>query len=631
MRDRLRSLLKQHWKVDHFRPLQEEICGSILDRKDSLVLLPTGGGKSLCYQLPSLLFKGPTLVVSPLISLMQDQVAQANSKGIKSMALRNDQPMNKQLDNIAYGNYKLIYCSPEKTLNKLFLERLAQLNIQCIAVDEAHCISQWGSDFRPAYKKLAQLRDLLPKIPLIALTASATPVVVKDIISELKLVDHQHFQSSFERNNIFIELDRSPDKLGSIIRRLKQQQKTTIIYCSSRRETEEISAALNVNDLSSTYFHGGLSAQEKQDRLNAWISNTIPIIVATNAFGMGIDKADVHFVFHLNLPASLEHYYQEIGRAGRNGQAAKAVLYFQPQDASRAKKQFLAHLPKTDFIEKCYKHLCNYLNIAYGEGHEGVWNLSFTDFCSTYQLSPKKVAHCLTLFDQGSIFHQFQHSNLEAKAQFLCTPNQFKRELEQGTVSQAKALQSIARKYTGIFDQEFSIDLDEIAQSSTLKFSEIIALFNQYHEQGIMSFNYNKSDLRLIGLVTREDQYTLRELLRNNRYYLEGKKEKIEAMIAFASKENQCKQKELLAYFGEEKKENCQQCSSKCCQKEKTSLDITAITQEIVEILSKGALSPHQLKLSLPQYPIDQIAAAIEQLEEKQVINRNTLDQYTKP
>lgn len=631
MRDRLRSLLIQHWKVNHFRPLQEEICCSTLNRKDSLVLLPTGGGKSLCYQLPSLLLEGPTLVISPLISLMQDQVSQANSKGIKSMALRNDQPMNKQLDNIAYGNYKLIYFSPEKTLNKLFLERIAQLNIQCIAVDEAHCISQWGSDFRPAYKKLSQLRDLLPKIPVIALTASATPVVIKDIISELKLVDHQHFQSSFERSNISIELDRSPDKLGSIIRRLKQQKKTTIIYCSSRRETEEISAALNDNGLSSTYFHGGLSAHEKQDRLNAWISNTIPIIVATNAFGMGIDKADVCLVLHLNLPASLEHYYQEIGRAGRNGQAAKAVLYFQPQDALRAKKQFLAHLPKTDFIEKCYRHLCNYLNIAYGEGHGGVWDLSFTDFCSTYQLSPKKVAHCLTLFDQGSIFHQIQHSNLEAKAQFLCTPNQFKIELEQGTVSQAKALQSIARKYPGIFDQELSIDLNEIVQSSSLKFSEIIAIFNQYQEQGVMSFNYNKSDLRLIGLVPREDQYTLRDLLRNNKYYLEGKKEKIEAMIAFASKENQCKQKELLAYFGEEKKEKCQQCSSKCCQKEKTSLDITAITQEIVKILSKGALSPDQLKLSLSQYPIDQIAAAIELLEEKKVINRNTLDQYTKP
>lgn len=630
MRDRLRSLLKQYWKVDHFRPLQEKICISTLNREDSLVLLPTGGGKSLCYQLPSLLLEGPTLVISPLISLMQDQVAQANSKGIKSMALRNDQPVNKQLDNIAYGNYKLIYCSPEKTQNKLFLERLAQLNIQCIAVDEAHCISQWGSDFRPAYKKLAQLRDLLPKIPVIALTASATPAVVKDIISELKLVDHQHFQSSFERSNISIELDRSPDKLGSIIRRLKQQQKTTIIYCSSRRETEEISAALDVNGLISTYFHGGLSAHEKQDRLHAWKSNATPIIVATNAFGMGIDKADVHFVFHLNLPASLEHYYQEIGRAGRNGQAARAILFFQPQDASRAKKQFLAHLPPTDFIEKCYKHLCNYLNIAYGEGHEGVWDLSFTDFCSTYQLSPKKVAHCLILFDQGSIFHQIQHSNLEAKAQFLCTPNQFKNELEQGTVSQAKALQSIARKYPGIFDQELSIDLDEIVHISSLKFSEIIALFNQYNEQGVMSFNYNKSDLRLIGLVPREDQYTLRELLRNNKNYLQGKKEKIEAMITFASKDNQCKQKELLAYFGEKKEKDCLQCSAISCQKEKTSIDTSLLSQEIVEILSKGALAPHQLKLSLPQYSIDQIAAAIEQLEEKQVIKRNTLDQYTK-
>jgi ATP-dependent DNA helicase RecQ len=630
MRGKLRSLLKKHWKVDHFRPLQEEICCSTLNRKDSLVLLPTGGGKSLCYQLPSLLLDGPTLVISPLISLMQDQVAQANSKGIKSMGLRNDQPINKQLDNIAYGNYKLIYCSPEKIQHKLFLERLAQLNIQCIAVDEAHCISQWGSDFRPAYKKLSQLRDLLPNTPVIALTASATPMVVKDIISELKLVDHQHFQTSFERSNISIEFDRSPDKLGSIIRRLKHEQKTTIIYCSSRRETEEISAALNVNGLVSTYFHGGLSTQEKQDRLYAWKSNSTPIIVATNAFGMGIDKADVDLVLHLNLPASLEHYYQEIGRAGRNGQAAKAILFFQPQDASRAKKQFLTHLPQSDFIEKCYKHLCNYLNIAYGEGYEGIWDLSFTDFCSTYQFSPKKVAHCLRLFDQGSIFHMIQHSNLEAKAKFLCSSNQFKRELEHGSIAQAKALQTIARKYPGIFDQELLIDLDDIVQSSSVKFSELIALFNQYHEQGVMTFNYNKSDLRLIGLVPREDQYTLRELLRNNKYYLQGKKEKIQAMIVFATKEDKCKQKELLAYFGEKKEEDCQLCSAASCQKTRTNFDSTLLTKEVVEILSEGALTPHQLKLSLPQYPVDQIAAAIEQLEEKQVIKRNKLDQFTK-
>ena len=234
------------------------------------------------------------------------------------------------------------------------------------------------------------------------------------------------------------------------------------------------------------------------------------------------------------------------------------------------------------------------------------------------------------MFDQGSIFHQIQHSNLEAKAQFLCPPSQFKNELVQGTASQAKALQTIARKYPGIFDQELTIDLDEIVQSSSLQFSEIIALFNQYHEQGVMSFNYNKSDLRLIGLVPREDQYTLRELLRNNKNYLQGKKEKIEAMIAFATREDQCKQKELLAYFGEKKEEDCQQCSAVSCKKSKINLAPSHLTQKIEEILSKGALAPHQLKLSLPQYPVDQIADAIELLEKKQIIKRNTLDQYTK-
>ena len=630
MKDELRLLLKKHWKTDNFKPLQEEICLSTLSGRDSIILLPTGGGKSLCYQLPALLRKGPTLVISPLISLMQDQVSQANEKGIKSMAINNDQSIEKQLDNIAYGNYKLVYCSPEKMRNKLFLDRLAHLNIQSIAIDEAHCISQWGSDFRPAYRQLSQLRDYLPNIPLIALTASATPVVVNDIIKALKLTNHQHFQSSFERSNIAIELDHSPDKLASIIRRLKPHNKTTIIYCASRRETEEVAAALKVNGLAAIFFHGGLTTHEKQDRLNSWKKGLTPIIVATNAFGMGIDKADVNLVLHLNLPASLEYYYQEIGRAGRNGQPAKAVLYFQPQDASRAQKQFLAHLPNKDFIEKCYKHLCNYLNIGYGEGNEEEWALSFTDFCSVYKLPPKKVAHCFTLFDQASIFHQTQYSNLSASVQLLWTPVQFKNELEYATVQKAAALQALTRRYPGVFEQQISIDLDAICKKSLLKFSELIDLLNQYHEQGSIIFNYNKSDLKLVGLVPREDQYTLRGLLNSNTSYLKSKEEKMTAMIAFASNESHCKQKQLLAYFGEEKRTNCGQCSAKSCQKISLNIDIDRLREEILVILSKDALAPHQLKLSLPHYPVNQIAATIEWLEEKQKIKRNTLDQYIK-
>ena len=626
---KLKTLLKKHWKVDQFRPLQEEICLSLLSANDNLVLLPTGGGKSLCYQLPSLLFDGPTLVISPLISLMQDQVTQANEKGIKSMALRNDQAVEKQLDNIAYGNYKLVYCSPEKLQQKRILERLAGLNFKCIAVDEAHCISQWGSDFRPAYKHLSALRNLLPKVPVIALTASATPTVVKDIIEELKLKEHKHFQSSFERTNVAIEIDRSPDKLGSIIRNLKQVEGSTIIYCSSRRETEEISAALNANDIRSNFFHGGLSAHEKQDRLHAWKSNKTPTIVATNAFGMGIDKADVSQVIHVNLPASLEYYYQEIGRAGRNGQAAKAILFFQPQDAQRAKKQFLSHLPTTDFIEKCYKHLCNYLNIAYGEGHEESWNISFLDFCSSYKLSPKKVAHCFTLFDQGSIFHQIKQSTLDAKVQLLCSSTQFKRELERASKDQAIALQTITRKYPGIFDQEISIDLDDITRISLLKFSQLIAIFNLYDEQGLIRFDYNKSDLKLIGLVPREDQYTLSDLLRNNKTYLESKQQKMASMISFATEKHQCKQKTLLAYFGEKKEIDCHKCSARSCHKTAPEVDLSILTEELMKILTQKALAPHQLKLSLPQYSVKQIATAIEWLEDQQKIKRNTLDQYS--
>ena len=626
---KLKTLLKKHWKVDQFRPLQEEICLSLLSANDNLVLLPTGGGKSLCYQLPSLLFDGPTLVISPLISLMQDQVTQANEKGIKSMALRNDQAVEKQLDNIAYGNYKLVYCSPEKLQQKRILERLAGLNFKCIAVDEAHCISQWGSDFRPAYKHLSALRNLLPKVPVIALTASATPTVVKDIIEELKLKEHKHFQSSFERTNVAIEIDRSPDKLGSIIRNLKQVEGSTIIYCSSRRETEEISAALNANDIRSNFFHGGLSAHEKQDRLHAWKINKTPTIVATNAFGMGIDKADVSQVIHVNLPASLEYYYQEIGRAGRNGQAAKAILFFQPQDAQRAKKQFLSHLPTTDFIEKCYKHLCNYLNIAYGEGHEESWNISFIDFCSSYKLSPKKVAHCFTLFDQGSIFHQIKQSTLDAKVQLLCSSTQFKRELERASKDQAIALQTITRKYPGIFDQEISIDLDDITRISLLKFSQLIAIFNLYDEQGLIRFDYNKSDLKLIGLVPREDQYTLSDLLRNNKTYLESKQQKMASMISFATEKHQCKQKTLLAYFGEKKEIDCHKCSARSCHKTAPEVDLSILTEELMKILTQKALAPHQLKLSLPQYSVKQIATAIEWLEDQQKIKRNTLNQYS--
>ena len=627
MRDDLHLLLKRHWKVDAFRPQQREICESILSGRDSLVLLPTGGGKSLCYQLPSLLFDGPTLVISPLISLMQDQVAQANARGIKSMALGSQQQLDQQLDNAAYGNYKLIYCSPEKLQNKQFTARLTQLNIHCIAVDEAHCISQWGNDFRPAFLKIKNLRNLLPQVPIIALTATATPQVVNDIATSLALNDHTLFQSSFARNNISIAIDQSGDKLGRIYQVLKEEKSASIVYCSSRRETQSTQQFLHAKGLKADFFHGGLSEVEKKDKLLAWQSNQVPIMVATNAFGMGIDKEDVGVVVHLNLPASLEYYYQEIGRAGRGGNPAKAILLFQPQDAERVKQQYLAQLPSKQVLQQCYKKLCNYLNIGYGEGFEQSWELSFSDFCSTYSLPAKQAASCLQLFDQAGIFQHTQSNKREAKLQFLCSVSQFKREIETAKRTASVLFQTIARLYPGIFEHEIKIDLDRIVEKSQLSFAVAVKLLANYHEQAFLHFSYAKYDVKLTGLVPREDSYSLRPLLEDLHLLHRVKKEKIDAIVAYAQNNANCKQRELLAYFGEQQKANCGSCSAVSCD-EKAEINLPGLQKKILDLLQVNPLSAHELKLSLAGEESQQLGLLLETLEATGKIKKNTFDQF---
>ena len=627
MGDELQLLLKRHWKVDAFRPQQKEICQSILSGKDSLVLLPTGGGKSLCYQLPALLFEGPTLVISPLISLMQDQVAQANARGIKSMALGSQQQLDQQLDNAAYGNYKLIYCSPEKLQNKQFTARLTQLNIHCLAVDEAHCISQWGNDFRPAFLKIKGLRNLLPQVPIIALTATATPQVVNDIGTALELKDHVHFQSSFARNNISIAIDQSSDKLGRIYQVLKDEKTASIVYCSSRRETQSTQQFLYAKGLKADFFHGGLSEIEKRDKLIAWQSNQVPIMVATNAFGMGIDKEDVGIVVHLNLPASLEYYYQEIGRAGRGGNPAKAILLFQPQDAERVKQQYLAQLPSKQVLQQCYKSLCNYLSIGYGEGFEQSWELSFSDFCSTYSLPAKQAASCLQLFDQAGIFHHNQSNKREAKLQFLCSVSQFKREIETSKRTASILVQTVARLYPGIFEQAIKIDLDRIVDKSQLSFSAAVKVLESYHEQAFLHFSYAKFDVKLTGLVPREDNYSLRPLLQDLELLHRIKKEKIDTIIAFAQNNVSCKQRQLLAYFGEQKKDNCGSCSATSCF-DKAEKNLPKLQRKILDLLQENTLSAHELKLSLTEEETHQLGLLLETLEATGEIKKNNFDQF---
>ena len=627
---KLIDLLSKYWKADEFRPMQEEICTSILAKKDTLALLPTGGGKSLCYQLPSLLFEGPTLVISPLISLMQDQVAQANAKGIKSMALNANQSLDNQLDNAAFGRYKLLYCSPEKAQNSLFLARLSQLNIQCIAVDEAHCISQWGNDFRPAFREIKSLREKLPKVPVIALTASATPAVIIDIKEQLTLDDPNEFKTSFARENIALTFENTQDKYGSILRTFHGIKTPAIIYCSSRRETEEVNQLLNTNGIKATYFHGGLTAQQKQDRLFAWQQEQKLVMVATNAFGMGIDKGNIGLVVHLTIPASLEHYYQEIGRAGRNGNNAKAIAYFSPGDEQRLIQQYLGQLPTPEFIQKCYKSLCNYLIIGHGEGVEQEWRLSFQDFCRAYKFSPKKVDACITLFDQASIFHRINTNRQDASCQIICSPTQFKLELEKAPLSHSKVLQFIGREYAGVFERETTIDLDLITRKSKVSFSTLIDVMEHYKQQELLSFNYASSDIHLIGIKPRDDKHTLNELLKNTELIYTAKKEKINSMLSFAKQQNRCKQKELLAYFGESITISCKLCSANECVPIKKEIPIKDIAAQILDFVEQGPLATHQLKVSLPHLSVAELAEGLAWLERQQKIKTNALAQIIK-
>lgn len=627
MKNELSHLLTKHWKTEQFRPLQEAACLAVLDAKDTLVLFPTGGGKSLCYQLPSLLFKGPTLVISPLISLMQDQVNQANKKGIKSMMFDASQNIQKQLDNAAFGHYKLLYCSPEKIQNTDFTQRLKTLNIQCIAVDEAHCISQWGNDFRPAYRKIGALREKLQNVPIIALTASATPAVLKDIQSELRLEQAQIYRRSFERKNIRIEVKKTEDKRGHLLRELKNHRKPTIIYCSSRKETENLAAFLNQKQFPALYFHGGLSQKEKEKRLLNWQEEKTLIVVATNAFGMGIDKDNVGLVVHLNLPASIEHYYQEIGRAGRNEQAAKALLLYGPADQHRAEEQYINSHPNSAFIEKCYKHLCNYLNIGVGEGFEQEWSFEFSAFCNTYKLPARKVDHCLTLLDQYSIFRRLNSHKQWAICQFLCSYTVFKRELEHSTKTKTTVLQSIGRQYPGIFDQEIRLDLDEISRRTRLPFSTVMAVLTSCKKQNLIEFRYAQNDLKLQGLTSRENHYTLATLLKHSRVLFNTKKEKVNAMVAFAQSEKTCKQKSLLAYFGEDKKEDCTLCSASSCEQSTSPTGLEDVAQKILALIEQQPFPTHQLKLSLSDYPVSVIAAALNWLEEHGKIGKNELEE----
>ena len=621
------QLLTKYWGFSSFKPLQEDIITSILEGNDTLALLPTGGGKSLCYQLPALLMEGTALVISPLVALMEDQVKSLEDRGIKAMYFESHPkslPLSQQIDNCIYGNYKVVYTSPERLTNDLFLQQISQAPLSLIAVDEAHCISEWGHDFRPAYRKINKIRSIFPSLPVLALTASATPKVVQDIQSELVFKEPKVFRQSFKRPNLAYKIWKTEDKYDTAAQIVRHQKGSSIIYCNTRRQTEQLAYFFNQSGLSSDFFHGGLSADDKKKKLSDWQNGSIQHITATTAFGMGIDKADVRTLVHMQLPESIEHYYQETGRAGRDGKTANAYLLFHEGDPQELKNQFLNYIPTNQELTATYKDLCNFFQIAYGEGVDQVYVLDFDHFCERSKRNRRKTLYCLEQFDREGILSlntiKEKYIRMEAK----CSSTQATAFIGEQTTD-AKVLEFLMRKYPYFFTESTLVDSSKVCTTLTLSKDRFYAALESLQQLGYLRYSVPSAHFYIIPQTPREDQYTLKPVLQNAKILFEQKKVKIDAMISFTLNMKSCKRNLILSYFGDTVQGVCEKCSSPSCRQELDSEQ--DFESKLTRLLKAQPHSIQELKQKLYFEPLA-LQIVLENLLNDQKIKLNQFQKY---
>jgi ATP-dependent DNA helicase RecQ len=558
----LSSILQQYWGYSSFRPLQEEIIESVLSKKDTLALLPTGGGKSICYQVPALAKDGLCIVVSPLIALMKDQVEALHRKDIRAAAIYTGMPFPQVKDILQMAvndKLKFLYVSPERLETNLFLEYLPGMNIQLIAVDEAHCISQWGYDFRPSYLKIVNFRKELPGVPLLAVTASATPQVQDDICNKLQFRNHHIYKGSFLRPNVSFSVFRIESRINKILQILNNVQGTAIVYCKSRKMTQETAQLLQLHHISADYYHAGLSNDERSKRQEAWLKNETRVIVCTNAFGMGIDKPDVRVVIHHDTPDCLENYYQEAGRAGRDGQKSYAVLLYEEKDLNELKGLSAIRFPPVAEVKRVYQCLVNYLQIPSGSGELQWMEFDLNDFIKTFKLNIYTAIYALKTLEQEGWISYAEQIFLPAKVVFTANKQRLE-EFEKEHQQLEPVMKALLRNYGGIFDMETFISEKQLVSILKTDLDTIKNALIQLHQFGIIKYTPQKDKPQLQFL---ENRPAVEDLFINPSNLLQRKEQfelRVNKMLEYITGNNRCRSKMIGIYFGDENSGDCGVC-----------------------------------------------------------------------
>lgn len=601
--DIFHQVLEKYWGYKAFRPLQEDIIHSVFEGKDTLGLMPTGGGKSLTFQVPALCMEGICIVVTPLIALMKDQVDNLRRNGIKATAIYSGmtrQEIIVQLENCIFGGYKFLYVSPERLSTEVFLAKLHAMNVCLLVVDESHCISQWGYDFRPSYFAIADIREHLPEVPVLALTATATPEVVNDIQERLHFRQKNVFQKSFSRQNLSYVVRQTEDKINTLIYILGKIQGTAIVYVRNRKRTKEIAVSLQQAGIQADYFHAGLNREEKTRKQNSWKTNECRVIVSTNAFGMGIDKPDVRLVVHIDMPGSLEEYYQEAGRAGRDEQKAYAVALCAPTDVKTLKKRLTDEFPERDFICRVYEALGNYYQIAVGFGMETVHDFSINEFCSVFKFPILQAHHALKILELSGYIEYTEEVDNASRIYFTCNRDElykFRQDKKTDGI-----IQILLRSYTGLFADYVYIDESVLATRASASAQEVYDILTGLSKHHIVHYIPKKKTPLIIYTRTREEV----KYLTVPRSAYEERKERfsnrIERVLEYITEERLCRSRMLLSYFGEKNTHDCGTCDV-CLSKNQTGLnnyEFNTIRKLLLESLTNKPKDLKEIVNSLP-------------------------------